>query len=160
MSNKYFKVYYDTAKDYKLSSNELLILSIIHSYTENEKEYFGKQEDIANAINLTRQTVNECLKRLMDKGLIAKKKNGRQTLYVSKIPTLQVSKKPTSDVKKADSQVSKIPTLDVKKADTPCYKQSHKKRDKQSNRNGKPSFDIEEYNDYVENLDLKYKKSD
>ena len=145
MSNKYFKVYYDTAIDYKLSSNELLILSIIHSYTENEKEYFGKQEDIANAINLTRQTVNECLKRLMDKGLIVKKKNGRQTLYVSKIPTPQVSKKPTSDVKKAD---------------TPCYKQSHKKRDKQFNRNGKPSFDIEEYNDYVENLDLKYKKSD
>lgn len=61
--------------DLKLKSNELIIYALIHGFCQDGKSYFhGSLKYIMENTNLSKDTVIEILKSLLDKNLIAKKK--------------------------------------------------------------------------------------
>lgn len=56
-----------------LSSNELLIYSIIYGFSQDgNSEFTGSMNYLADFINSTRPTVSKCLKNLTDKGFLLK----------------------------------------------------------------------------------------
>lgn len=142
----YFKVYDFMISTCHLSGNRLLLFALIHSYTENGQTLYARQDSIAARIGISRQSANRALKELEQKGLITECACENGVAYKSNIET--------AAVKKCDSSLSKNATAAVKKCDRPLYTKTHKKIDN----NNAPSFSIEKYEAYVNNLELKYER--
>lgn len=139
MSDYYIKVYPSFAQKYHLSSNDLLIFSLICGFSENGKRFFGTQRYIAEQLNISRQTVNESLGRLVKQGVIEKQKSGKQIVFTVNIPL-------PSDTN-GDSALSGKPTRAVKNTDRDYtnhhqYKKQYIKRDA-------PSFDLSREKDFL-----------
>lgn len=58
--------------DLKLKGNELMIYAIIYGFCQNEQRFSGSLQYLADWTNSTRQSVFSNLKKLCDKGMIAK----------------------------------------------------------------------------------------
>lgn len=154
----YFIIYDFMVKDLHLSGCDLLTFALIYSFTYNTEAgcFVGKQEYIAASIGANRQTVNRSIARLAGMGLIevtTDKRNGKFKKYVSKIHTANVAK--------SDSNLSNKQT-DI------CRKKRHHYSDnnmdiyndkKKAHCKSAPSYNIEKYNAFVENFELKYQKS-
>ena len=152
----YFTVYAFMVRDLHLSGCDLLTFALIHSFTYNNDAgcFVGKQEYIAASIGANRQTVNRSIARLAGMGLIevtTDKHNGKFKKYVSKTHAASVAKN--------DSNLSHKQT-DI------CRKMRHHYSDnnidiysdiKRAHCKSAPSFDIDKYNAFVDNFELKYK---
>ena len=142
MNNTFFTVYDFMIKDLHLSKNELLVYALIFSFSVHASEgCFASQSTIARRINVSRATVNKCLKSLCEKGLIEEKNNIKSGKRKTYLPTDL-----TGAVKNFDGDLSKKLTgpcqesLHNIKRDNKEYKKAYIHRQQQQSA---PSFDLE-----------------
>lgn len=98
----------------KLKGNELLMYSLIYGYSQDGiNGYYGSIGNLADTLNLSRQTVINILRNLEDNNLIVKKDNKYfvKSDSVKKFDT--GVKKLDKSVKKFDSDVKKIDTINI-----------------------------------------------
>ena len=84
-----------------LTVNELIAYAVIYGFSQAENQYMTcSQEYIGNWCNLSRESTNRLLKRLIEKGLIIKKlsnKKGAIKVYEYKAITSDETSHDTSD---------------------------------------------------------------
>lgn len=68
----------------QLKGNSLLIFALIYGITVNEGYFYGSIEYMQTWCNASNRNVLDCLKELIDKGLITKKKSGNTVFYAAK----------------------------------------------------------------------------
>ena len=78
-NDSYFTIY-GFMRQLKLSNNEMMVYALLYSYTLGEYGmYFGSQERIAKALNISVRTVARAYRRLYDLGYIIKvEEDGRR----------------------------------------------------------------------------------
>lgn len=87
----------------QLKGNSLLIFALIYGITVNEGYFYGSIEYMQTWCNASNRNVLDCLKELIDKGLITKKKSGNTVFYAAK--TIKESEESSlSRVKKVHSK--------------------------------------------------------
>ena len=106
MANKIKDINYVTIQGWMinqlhLSGNELIAYAVIYGFSQAENQYMTcSQEYIGNWCNLSRESTNRLLKRLIEKGLIIKKlsnKKGAIKVYEYKAITSDETSHVTSD---------------------------------------------------------------
>ena len=151
----YFIIYDFMVKDLHLSGNELLIYALIFCFTiKSESGCYASQSAIASRIGVTRETANRCLQALCKKGLIEERRGGRRTkTYLLKNLTGDVTNRHTYLLKNITATCNK--TSHNNKSDIKIDIYNDKKR---AHCKSAPSFDIDKYNAFVDNFELKYPK--
>lgn len=117
--------------DLKLKGNSLLIFALIYGITINEGAFYGSIEYMQAWCNASNRNVIDCLKELMKKGLLTKRKSGNTVFYTAKtnfdaeeivddIPFPEWNKSEESSQSSEESSLSS-----VKKVHSECEESSH-----------------------------------
>ncbi|MBR2589533.1 MAG: helix-turn-helix domain-containing protein [Clostridia bacterium] len=149
----FFTVYDFMVKDLHLSGNELIIYALIYSFRVMGG-FCGAQDYIAQRVGVSRVTANKCINSLVKKGLIEERRgSGKTNIYLSRNFTGSV-KNLYSNLSKGFTQTCQE-SLHNNKTDikTDIYNDKKKAHCKSA-----PSYNIEKYNAFVENYELKYQK--
>ena len=100
----------------QLKGNSLLIFALIYGITVNEGCFYGSIEYMQTWCNASNRNVLDCLKELIDKGLITKKKSGNTVFYAAK--TIKESEE-------SSQQSEESSLLRVKKVHSESEESSH-----------------------------------
>lgn len=117
--------------DLKLKGNSLLIFALIYGITINEGAFYGSIEYMQAWCNASNRNVIDCLKELMKKGLLTKRKSGNTVFYTAKTnfdakETIDDIPFPEWNESEESSQSSEESSLSsVKKVHLECEESSH-----------------------------------
>jgi len=109
---KYILVPDWASTEYKLRGNELLVFSLIHGFSNNEEsEFYGGVNYIAERLNCSDTTTIDILKKLVDKGMIVKRavsRNGQYNTYRSNVYQNLTCITENNQVKDLEEQVKEL----------------------------------------------------
>ncbi len=108
-----------------LKGNSLLIYALIHGITVNEGAFYGSIEYLQTWCNASNRNLIDCLKELVSRGLITKKKTGNAVLYKANIIT---------ESEESSQQSEESSLVGVKKVHSESEESSHNILDINSNK--------------------------
>ena len=129
-----------------LSGNSLIIYAAIYGVTVNKGVFYGSLEYLAKWCNCSTRNVINCLDKLLEAGLIKKKKTNRGNVYISTPVDTDIAEPKGDDCdfsdeneksscEKSSPQYEKSSCDEVKKVHTEGEKSSHNILDITSNNN-------------------------
>ena len=140
--------------DLKLKGNSLLIFALIYGITVNEGAFYGSIEYMRAWCNASNRNVIDCLKDLMKKGLLTKRKSGNTVFYTAKTnfeaaETVDDIPFPEWNESEESSQSSEESSLlSVKKVHSQSEESSHNILDKNISNNinnNLPKLDVSDF---------------